>query len=134
MELPSLRGPYFDRSVSRNVTALVGRNAFLYCRVRNLGNRTVSVSIFVIYINSTNLRNSWVEYFLLYKLWMWFLFAFTKHVAVSGILDTSSRSTFINCWQLYLHLRPEILHHPFTTDRRMDSADSISTNQGFRVV
>ncbi|XP_073999109.1 neurotrimin-like isoform X2 [Rhodnius prolixus] len=42
MELPSLRGPYFDRSVSRNVTALVGRNAFLYCRVRNLGNRTVS--------------------------------------------------------------------------------------------
>nr|ATU83052.1 secreted Ig-containing protein [Pristhesancus plagipennis] len=42
MEIPSLRGPYFDRSVSKNVTALVGRSAFLYCRVRNLGNRTVS--------------------------------------------------------------------------------------------
>uniref|UniRef100_A0A0A9XHA4 Neurotrimin n=1 Tax=Lygus hesperus TaxID=30085 RepID=A0A0A9XHA4_LYGHE len=42
MDIPSIRGPYFDRSVSKNVTALVGRNAFLYCRVRNLGNRTVS--------------------------------------------------------------------------------------------
>ncbi|XP_030747171.1 Down syndrome cell adhesion molecule-like protein 1 homolog [Sitophilus oryzae] len=36
------RGPYFDKSVSRNVTALVGKTAYLGCRVRNLGNRTVS--------------------------------------------------------------------------------------------
>ncbi|XP_049827274.1 zwei Ig domain protein zig-8-like isoform X1 [Schistocerca gregaria] len=37
-----LGGPYFDVSASRNVTALVGRTALLNCRVRNLGDRTVS--------------------------------------------------------------------------------------------
>uniref|UniRef100_A0A182XKS4 Ig-like domain-containing protein n=1 Tax=Anopheles quadriannulatus TaxID=34691 RepID=A0A182XKS4_ANOQN len=38
---PLDRGPYFDISASRNVTALVGNTAYLNCRVRNLGNRTV---------------------------------------------------------------------------------------------
>jgi hypothetical protein len=37
-----LRGPYFEPSASRNVTALVGKTAYLNCRVRNLGNKTVS--------------------------------------------------------------------------------------------
>lgn len=41
---PLDRGPYFDISASRNVTALVGNTAYLNCRVRNLGNRTVSSS------------------------------------------------------------------------------------------
>uniref|UniRef100_T1GBI5 Ig-like domain-containing protein n=1 Tax=Megaselia scalaris TaxID=36166 RepID=T1GBI5_MEGSC len=36
------RGPYFDISASRNVTALVGKTANLNCRIRNLMNRTVS--------------------------------------------------------------------------------------------
>lgn len=36
------RGPYFDISASRNVTALVGSTAYLNCRVKNLGNKTVS--------------------------------------------------------------------------------------------
>lgn len=35
------RGPYFDISASKNVTALVGNTAYLNCRVRNLGNKTV---------------------------------------------------------------------------------------------
>lgn len=47
---PSFRGPYFDVGVSKNVTALVGKTAYLNCRVRNLGNRTVS-DFFYIYIN-----------------------------------------------------------------------------------
>lgn len=38
----SFRGPYFDTTASKNVTALVGKTAYLNCRVRNLGNRTVS--------------------------------------------------------------------------------------------
>lgn len=42
----SFRGPYFDTSASKNVTALVGKTAYLNCRVRNLGNRTVSFNIF----------------------------------------------------------------------------------------
>lgn len=37
------RGPYFDASASRNVTCLVGKTAHLNCRIRNLGNKTVSV-------------------------------------------------------------------------------------------
>lgn len=36
------RGPFFDKSASANVTALVGKTAYLNCRVRNLGNKTVS--------------------------------------------------------------------------------------------
>ncbi|XP_076758803.1 neurotrimin [Xylocopa sonorina] len=39
---PLDRGPYFDVSASKNVTALVGKTATLNCRVRNLGDRTVS--------------------------------------------------------------------------------------------
>jgi hypothetical protein len=38
------RGPYFDVSASRNVTALVDSTAYLNCRVRNLGNKTVCSS------------------------------------------------------------------------------------------
>lgn len=38
---PFDRGPYFDVSASKNVTALVGKTATLNCRVRNLGDRTV---------------------------------------------------------------------------------------------
>ncbi|XP_021940327.1 uncharacterized protein LOC110839985 [Zootermopsis nevadensis] len=35
-----LRGPYFEPLASKNVTALVGKTAYLNCRVRNLGNKT----------------------------------------------------------------------------------------------
>ncbi|XP_065165225.1 protein sidekick-like isoform X6 [Atheta coriaria] len=34
--------PQFDTMIPRNVTALVGKSAYLSCRVRNLGNKTVS--------------------------------------------------------------------------------------------
>jgi hypothetical protein len=37
----SYRGPYFDITASKNVTALVGNTAYLNCRIRNLENRTV---------------------------------------------------------------------------------------------
>lgn len=35
------RGPFFDVSASKNVTALVGKTANLNCRIKNLGNKTV---------------------------------------------------------------------------------------------
>lgn len=34
--------PYFDKNASKNVTALVGKTAYLNCKVKNLGNKTVS--------------------------------------------------------------------------------------------
>ncbi|KAG8278314.1 hypothetical protein J6590_023762 [Homalodisca vitripennis] len=37
---PGRQDPYFDPLTPRNVTALVGKSAYLSCRVRNLGNRT----------------------------------------------------------------------------------------------
>lgn len=40
---PLDRGPYYDVSASRNVTALVGKTAYLNCRIKNLGNKTVSL-------------------------------------------------------------------------------------------
>ena len=36
-------GPYFDLAASKNVTALLGKTAYLNCRVKNLGNKTVSI-------------------------------------------------------------------------------------------
>ncbi|KAF4532270.1 hypothetical protein B566_EDAN007242 [Ephemera danica] len=33
-------GPYFDTTINNNLTALVGKTAYLNCRVKNLGNRT----------------------------------------------------------------------------------------------
>lgn len=35
-------GPYFDTTAPGNVTGLVGKPVHLVCRVKNLGNRTVS--------------------------------------------------------------------------------------------
>lgn len=37
-------GPYFDKAASKNVTALLGKTAYLNCRVKNLGNKTVSAT------------------------------------------------------------------------------------------
>ncbi|KAH9370433.1 hypothetical protein HPB48_008679 [Haemaphysalis longicornis] len=34
--------PRFDNSTERNVTAQLGKSAFLHCRIRQLGDRTVS--------------------------------------------------------------------------------------------
>lgn len=41
---PKWMEPYFDPSTPRNVTALMGKSAYLSCRVRNLANKTVSGS------------------------------------------------------------------------------------------
>ncbi|XP_049820380.1 zwei Ig domain protein zig-8 [Aethina tumida] len=35
-------GPYFDTSINSNITGLVGKTVVIHCRVKNLGNRTVS--------------------------------------------------------------------------------------------
>lgn len=37
-------GPYFDTTTPANVTGLVGKNVHLVCKVKNLGNRTVSTA------------------------------------------------------------------------------------------
>lgn len=39
----SKNGPFFDKAASKNVTALLGKTAYLNCRVKNLGNKTVSI-------------------------------------------------------------------------------------------
>lgn len=43
LEETTQSGPYFDKTASRNVTALLGKTTYLNCRVKNLGNKTVSV-------------------------------------------------------------------------------------------
>ncbi|XP_035917563.1 zwei Ig domain protein zig-8-like [Anopheles stephensi] len=42
LRTPLDRGPHFDLSASKNITALVGKTAYLNCRVKNIGNKTVS--------------------------------------------------------------------------------------------
>lgn len=41
IEMPVI-GPQFDYTAFRNITTLVGNTAYLKCRVRNIGNKTVS--------------------------------------------------------------------------------------------
>ncbi|XP_073962110.1 neurotrimin-like isoform X3 [Choristoneura fumiferana] len=38
-------GPYFDPVASKNVTALLGKTAYLNCRVKNLGNKTINMQV-----------------------------------------------------------------------------------------
>ncbi|XP_023034338.1 uncharacterized protein LOC6647338 isoform X1 [Drosophila willistoni] len=38
-------GPYFDKASSKNVTALLGKTAYLNCRVKNLGNKTMLLQV-----------------------------------------------------------------------------------------
>ncbi|KRF98918.1 uncharacterized protein Dwil_GK27307, partial [Drosophila willistoni] len=42
LKKPFDRGPYFDTSATKNVTSLVGKTGHLNCRIKNLGNKTVS--------------------------------------------------------------------------------------------
>lgn len=48
-------GPYFDTTIPSNITGLVGKTVHLVCKVKNLGNRTVSIKRFfkLIYIRSS---------------------------------------------------------------------------------
>lgn len=39
--------PYFDNSTRRETTTTVGQTAYLHCRVRNLGDRAVSINYFI---------------------------------------------------------------------------------------
>lgn len=48
---PLDRGPFFEVSSQKNITAIAGHSAYLNCRVRNLGNRTVSESVLLISAN-----------------------------------------------------------------------------------
>ncbi|EFN67447.1 hypothetical protein EAG_01777 [Camponotus floridanus] len=41
-------GPYFDKSASKNVTALLGKTTYLNCRVKNLGNKTIVLASLVL--------------------------------------------------------------------------------------
>lgn len=41
--------PYFDNSTKRETTTTVGQSAYLYCRVRNLGDRAVSPYIYILF-------------------------------------------------------------------------------------
>jgi hypothetical protein len=43
---PKRLEPYFDPNVNQNVTALVGKSAYLNCIAKNLGNKTVEFESF----------------------------------------------------------------------------------------
>ncbi|CAK9825164.1 Zwei Ig domain protein zig-8 [Anthophora retusa] len=38
-------GPYFDISYSKNVTTILGKTTYLNCRVKNLGNKTMTLQV-----------------------------------------------------------------------------------------
>ena len=46
LDKPLIR-PYFDNSTQRRVVSAAGREAYLHCRVKHLGDRAVRVIIFL---------------------------------------------------------------------------------------
>lgn len=44
--------PYFDNATRRDVTATVGQMTYLHCRVRNLGDRSVSPEVTIAKYNT----------------------------------------------------------------------------------
>lgn len=42
LDVNNRQSPYFDKTASKNITALLGKTAYLNCKVKNLGNKTVS--------------------------------------------------------------------------------------------
>lgn len=56
-------GPYVDMSASKNVTALLGKTVYLNCRVKNLGNKTVSLEGCVLRCSSRGYFNSYFYMF-----------------------------------------------------------------------
>ena len=55
-EQESARSPYFDLDNSGNVTAVLGKAAYLNCRVKNIKNQTVSVPV-LYYIVKLSFQN-----------------------------------------------------------------------------
>lgn len=54
-------GPYFDMSNSKNVTTILGKTTYLNCRVKNLGNKTVSERSNTYRVNSICFFQSWIR-------------------------------------------------------------------------
>jgi hypothetical protein len=50
----NIEKPYFDDFNARNVSTNIDGIAILKCRVKNKGNRTVSISIFSLFIRVYN--------------------------------------------------------------------------------
>lgn len=57
---PLDRGPFFEITATKNITAIAGHSAYLNCRVRNLGNRTVSLS-FNYFLERSNVSSFLME-------------------------------------------------------------------------
>lgn len=56
-----ITGPYFDANIPNNVTAIVGKSAFLRCRVRNLTNKTVSKRyLFILFTVRILFHHDWL--------------------------------------------------------------------------
>lgn len=55
---PKRLEPYFDPNVNQNVTALVGKSAYLNCIVNNLGNKTVESIISLFTLKSAEVTES----------------------------------------------------------------------------
>lgn len=50
----SRTSPYIDVAASKNITAMLGKTAYLNCRVKNLGNKTVSCGLVLLQLNLSN--------------------------------------------------------------------------------
>lgn len=86
------RGPFFEVSATKNITAIAGHSAYLNCRIRNLGNRTVS-ALFSEELSQSRLI--WILSLIFINIYELF--------KLKGIMDPSPRFTSINCRKRDVH-------------------------------
>lgn len=115
-------GPYFDKAASKNITALLGKTAYLTCRVKNLGNKTVSNATYI-YI----LLYSTVVHILRISL---LIFVVTDIIA--SVMGATSRYSFTHCWTLYIYVRSTFPGHSSSAFGRLDFTNQISATPWYR--
>lgn len=94
-------GPHFDTSMQSNFTGLVGKTVHLVCKVKNLGNRTVSLflHIFFFFFYFSKIENIFLSYiYTNFKLNNWKLYENQSEenfsIELFRAYSTSNRSVF----------------------------------------
>ncbi|KAK9506054.1 hypothetical protein O3M35_008059 [Rhynocoris fuscipes] len=56
-------GPYFDPATTTNITTQLGTHAYLPCKVKQLGNKSVSLSLLKVFLCFYNLSFTFFNLF-----------------------------------------------------------------------
>lgn len=101
--------PIFDPSTPKNVTALVGKSAYLNCRVRNLANKTVCTTTRTLVQTQTE--------------------SCVCAILLLGLVDTAPGHTYSDGGLVHLHLGSAVSGDARQGDGRLDVADQMGAEE-----